>query len=60
LKEVTVNASHEVLMEVDDNTSLIVGDPQGILDQHLSPHLILLLNNIIILKDIKLNIDYFI
>ncbi len=36
-------------MEVDDNTSMIVGDPQGILDQHLSPRLILLLNIIIII-----------
>jgi hypothetical protein len=49
LEEVTVNASHEVLMEVDDNMSLIVGDPQGILDQQLRP--IPLLNIIIILMN---------
>ncbi len=29
---------HKVLMKVDDNISLIVGDHQGILDQHLKPN----------------------
>ncbi len=29
---------HKVLMEVDDNPLIIIGDPQGILDQQLSPH----------------------
>ncbi len=33
-KEVAVQAGLKVLMEVDDTSSLIVGDPQGILDQH--------------------------
>jgi hypothetical protein len=40
LEEVAVHAGHEVLMEVNDNISLITGDPQGILDQHLWPNLI--------------------
>jgi hypothetical protein len=43
-------------MEVDDNVSLIIGDPQGILDQQLWPHPILLLNIIIILIN---NNDYY-
>jgi hypothetical protein len=30
----------EVLMEVDDNSSLIVGDPQGILSQELHPKIL--------------------
>jgi len=29
-----MQAGLKVLMEVDDTSSLIVGDPQGILDQH--------------------------
>jgi len=33
IEEVTESACHEVLMEVDGNISLIVGNPQGILDQ---------------------------
>ncbi len=33
-----VHAGHKVLMEVDDNSALIVGEPQGILGQHLKPH----------------------
>jgi hypothetical protein len=37
LEEVTVRAGHKVLMEVDDNISLIVGNPQGISDQQLRP-----------------------
>jgi hypothetical protein len=32
LKEVAAHVSHKVLMEFDDNGSLIFGDPQGILD----------------------------
>jgi hypothetical protein len=32
LEKVAVRAGHDVLMEVDDNISLIVGDPQGILE----------------------------
>jgi hypothetical protein len=35
LEEVTLHAGHEVLMGVDDSISLIVGDPQWILDQLL-------------------------
>jgi hypothetical protein len=38
LEKVTVCAGHEVLMEVHDNFLLIVGDPQGILDEQLRTH----------------------
>ncbi len=38
----------EVSMEVDDNIFLIVGDPQGILDQQLRTKQICILNIIII------------
>jgi hypothetical protein len=48
LEEVIVRASHEVLMEVDDNCALIVGNPQGILDLQLRPRPMHLLNIIII------------
>ncbi len=41
--------ANEVLMEVDENMSLIFGDPQRVLDQHLRPHPIILLNVIVIL-----------
>jgi hypothetical protein len=33
IEEVTESAHHEVLMEVDGNISLIVGNPQGILGE---------------------------
>jgi hypothetical protein len=32
-----VLAGHKVLMQIDDNISLIVVDQQGILDQQLRP-----------------------
>jgi hypothetical protein len=35
LEEFDVHAKHEVLVEVDDNGELIVGDLQGILGQQL-------------------------
>jgi hypothetical protein len=35
LEEVAACASHEVLMEVDNNISLIVGGSQGILNHSL-------------------------
>jgi hypothetical protein len=38
LEEAAVRAGHEVLMEVDDNISLIVGDPHGILEEQHRPH----------------------
>jgi hypothetical protein len=41
LGEVTVHAGHKALMEVDDSILLIVGNPQGILDQHQRPNSIL-------------------
>ncbi len=31
VEEVAVHASHEVLLEVDDNSALIVGNPGGII-----------------------------
>jgi hypothetical protein len=33
IEEVTESTHHEVLMEVDGNISLIVGNPQGILGE---------------------------
>jgi hypothetical protein len=33
LDKVAMGAGHKVLMEVEDNISLIVGDPQGVLTQ---------------------------
>ncbi len=44
MEEVTVSAGHEVLTFI----SLIVGDPQGILDHHIKLNPIILLNIIII------------
>jgi hypothetical protein len=37
-----VLAGHEVLMKVDENILMIVGDPQGILDDSFRPRPILL------------------
>ncbi len=37
IEEVTVHAGQEVLMEVDDNSLLIVGNLQVILGQQLRP-----------------------
>jgi hypothetical protein len=37
LEEVALRAGYKVLMEVDDNSALIIGDPQGILVQHFIP-----------------------
>ncbi len=37
LEEVIVLSDHTVLVVVDDNSKLIAGDPQGILDEHLRP-----------------------
>jgi hypothetical protein len=36
MEEIMVHAGHKVQMEVDDNSALIVGDPQGILGEQLS------------------------
>jgi hypothetical protein len=49
LEEVAVRASHEVLLEVDDNSELIVDDPQVIQCQQLRPHSIHFLKMILIL-----------
>jgi hypothetical protein len=54
--KVAMRASHKVLMEVDDNISLIVGDQQGIFDQHLRPrpmHFLNILNILILYQIIK-------
>jgi hypothetical protein len=42
-----LRADREVLMEVDDNSELIVGNPKGILGQQLMPHTNNFLNIII-------------
>ncbi len=44
LEQVTMRAGRKVLMYVDNNILLIVGDPQGILNQKLRPRPIHLLN----------------
>jgi hypothetical protein len=47
LEKVDVRAGHDVLMEVDDNISLIVVNPHGIFDQQLRSRPIHFLNIII-------------
>jgi hypothetical protein len=37
LEEIIVHADNEVMMEVDDKSVLIVGDPQGSLGQQFRP-----------------------
>ncbi len=37
-QRVAMGADHKVLLEVDDNSSLIVGDPSRILGQPFRPH----------------------
>jgi hypothetical protein len=49
LEEVTVHAGHKVLMEATNNISLVVGDPQGILDLQLKPYPMYLLDIITII-----------
>jgi hypothetical protein len=49
LEEVSVHAGCNVLMEVDGNTLLIVGDLQDILDQQVRLHLIQILDFIFII-----------
>jgi len=41
MEETIVHAGPEVLMEVDNNVSLIAGNLQGISDRQLRPHIIL-------------------
>ncbi len=53
LEEVAVCAGHEIFVTVDDNNSLSVGDPRGILDQQFMPRPICLLN--IVVKLIRVN-----
>ncbi len=49
LKEDAMHSGHKVLMEVDDNSVLIVADPQGTLGLLLMPHTTHLLSIIIVL-----------
>jgi hypothetical protein len=44
LDKVAMGAGHKVLMEVEDNISLTVGNPQGVLNQQPGPHPIHSLN----------------
>jgi hypothetical protein len=44
LDKVAMGAGHKVLIEVEDNISLIAGDPQGFLNQQPRPRPIHLLN----------------
>jgi hypothetical protein len=46
MEKVAVYAGHKVLMDIDDNSVLIVNNPQGILSQQLRPHPIYLSNEI--------------
>jgi hypothetical protein len=49
LEEVAEHAGRKALMEVDDNSALIVGNMRGILGQQLSPRPIFLLNTVLII-----------
>jgi hypothetical protein len=49
LKEVAVYTGHKVLVDVDDNGALVVGNPYWILGQQLRPHPIHLFNILFIL-----------
>jgi hypothetical protein len=49
LEEVVVCAGQEFLMEVDGNSTLIIGNPEGISDLQLRPHPIPFLKIIIII-----------
>jgi hypothetical protein len=49
LEDVNVCAGYKVLMDVDDISALIVGNPQGVLGNQLRPHTIHQLNIIIIM-----------
>jgi len=44
LEEVAVHADQKLLVGIDNNILLLVGEPQGIIYQRLSPHPIHLLN----------------
>ncbi len=49
LEEIAVHAEREFLMKVDNNILLIAGDPHGIFNHWFRPHLIHLLNIIILI-----------
>jgi hypothetical protein len=46
--KVVVGAAFKVLVEVDDNSVQIVGDPKAILGQQVRPYPIHTINNIIL------------
>jgi hypothetical protein len=48
--EVAVLVGHKVLVEINNNSALIVGDPEGILGEQLRPHLIHCLNIFILVN----------
>jgi hypothetical protein len=50
-EEVAVHAGQKVLMDIDDSISLIVSDPNRILDWQLRPRQIKLLNISVVLID---------
>jgi hypothetical protein len=50
LEEVSVSSGDKVLVEVGNNSTLIVGNPQGILGQQQSHHPIYLFNIIVIVE----------
>ncbi len=54
-----MNAGHKVLMVVDNNILLIVGNPKGILYQPLRPHPFYTLNITILINQIELHIIKF-
>jgi hypothetical protein len=60
LEDVPVRAGHKVLMEADDNILMIIGDPQGILDQQLRLRPINLLIIVILILNVldDLFLDY--
>jgi hypothetical protein len=53
------SAGHKVLMEVEDVNAVIVGNPQRIIGQQLMPHLIHLLDIIIIIKQITFKSSFY-
>jgi len=60
LEQVALHAGHKVFVGVETNIALIVGNPQRILGQQLRPHLVPLLNIIIILITYQIIVCYLI
>ncbi len=59
MEEVAERTARKVLMEVDNHSLLIFGDPQGILGQQLRPRLLNIVIIIIIIIVIIILIKYF-